>query len=120
MTKMQSRLVLIGLLLGVLLEALDGTIVGTAMPKVVADLNGIELLSWVFSAYIITQTVTTPLWGKLSDRYGRLPFFLAGMVIFMAGSAACGFVQDMHSLVIWRGVQGIGAGAMLPVPSLWR
>lgn len=115
MTKKQTRLVLIGLLLGVLLEALDGTIVGTAMPRIVSDLGGITLLGWVFSAYILTSTVTTPIYGKLSDLYGRMPFYLAGMAIFMIGSFACGLAQDMTQLVIFRGVQGLGAGAMMPV-----
>src|SRR5690242_12591215 len=105
MTKKQTRLVLIGLLLGVLLEALDGTIVGTAMPKVVSDLGGVTLLGWVFSAYILTATVTTPIYGKLSDLYGRMPFYLGGMAIFMIGSFACGLAQDMTQLVIFRGVQ---------------
>ena len=115
MTKRQTNLVTIGLLLGVLLEALDGTIVGTAMPRVVTDLGGISLLGWVFSAYILTSTVTTPIYGKLSDLYGRMPFYLGGMAIFMIGSIACGFAQDMTQLVIFRGVQGLGAGAMMPV-----
>src|SRR6478672_5463832 len=115
MTKKQTNLVTLGLLLGVLLEALDGTIVGTAMPRVVTDLGGIELLGWVFSAYILSSTVTTPIYGKLSDLYGRMPFYLGGMAIFMAGSIACGLAQDMTQLVIFRGVQGLGAGAMMPV-----
>ncbi|HEX2910495.1 MAG TPA: MDR family MFS transporter [Chloroflexia bacterium] len=115
MTKKQTTLVTIGLLLGVLLEALDGTIVGTAMPRVVAELGGINLLGWVFAAYILTSTVTTPIYGKLSDLYGRMAFYLGGMAIFMLGSIACGFARDMTQLVIFRGVQGLGAGAMMPV-----
>lgn len=115
MSKKQTRFVLVGLLLGILLEALDGTIVGTALPKVVADLGGVNLLAWVFSAYILTSTVTTPLYGKLSDLYGRLPFYLTGIVLFMFGSLACGLAQNMTELVIFRGVQGLGAGAMMPV-----
>lgn len=115
MSKKQTRFVLVGLLLGILLEALDGTIVGTALPKVVSDLGGVNLLAWVFSAYILTSTVSTPLYGKLSDLYGRLPFYLTGMVLFMSGSLACGLAQNMTQLVIFRGVQGLGAGAMMPV-----
>lgn len=115
MSRRQTNLVTLGLLLGVLLEALDGTIVGTAMPRVVTDLGGIELLGWVFSAYILSSTVTTPIYGKLSDLYGRMPFYLGGMAIFMLGSIASGFAQDMTQLVIFRGVQGLGAGAMMPV-----
>src|SRR5690349_12436473 len=115
MTKRQSTLVMIGLLLGVLLEALDSTIVGTAMPRVVADLGGFSQLSWVFSAYLLTSTVSTPLYGKLSDMYGRMPFYLAGMILFMLGSIAGGLAQDMLQLIICRGVQGLGAGAMMPI-----
>jgi EmrB/QacA subfamily drug resistance transporter len=115
MSKKQSTLLLLGLLLGVLLEALDGTIVSTAMPKIVSDLDGVSLLSWVFSAYILTSTVSTPIYGKLSDMYGRMPFYLGGMSIFMLGSIACGAAQDMTQLIIFRGVQGLGAGAMMPL-----
>src|SRR4051812_37076147 len=115
MTKRQSTLVMIGLLLGILLEALDGTIVGTAMPKIAADLGGLSLLGWVVSAYLLTSTVTTPLYGKLSDLYGRMPFYLAGMTIFMVGSVASGLAGDMTWLIIFRGVQGLGAGAMMPI-----
>src|SRR5436190_22013251 len=115
MTKRQSTLVMFGLLLGILLEALDGTIVGTAMPKTAADLGGLSLLGWVFSAYLLTSTVTTPLYGKLSDMYGRLTFYLAGMTIFMFGSVASGMATDMTWLIIFRGVQGLGAGAMMPI-----
>lgn len=115
MTKRQSTLVMLGLLLGILLEALDGTIVGTAMPKIAADLGGLSLLGWVFSAYLLTSTVTTPLYGKLSDLYGRLPFYLAGMTLFMIGSIASGLSNDMTWLIIFRGVQGLGAGAMMPI-----
>src|SRR5205814_8308825 len=115
MTRRQSTLVMIGLLLGILLEALDGTIVGTAMPKIAADLGGLSLLGWVVSAYLLTSTVTTPLYGKLSDLYGRMPFYLAGMTIFMLGSIASGLAQDMTQLIICRGIQGLGAGAMMPI-----
>ena len=115
MTKRQSSLVMLGLLLAVLLEALDSTIVSTALPKIVAELGDLKLLGWTVSAYLLTSTVTTPLYGKLSDIYGRMPFYLGGMTIFMVGSIACGFAQDMTQLVIFRGVQGFGAGAMMPI-----
>jgi EmrB/QacA subfamily drug resistance transporter len=115
MTKKQSTLVMIGLLLGVLLEALDSTIVGTALPRVVADLGGFSQLSWVFSAYLLTSTVSTPLYGKLSDMYGRMPFYLGGMILFMLGSVAAALAQDMTQLIVCRGVQGLGAGAMMPI-----
>lgn len=115
MTKRQSTLVMIGLLLGVLLEALDSTIVGTAMPRIVADLGGLSMLGWVAAAYLLTSTVSTPIYGKLSDLYGRMPFYLGGMAIFMVGSVVCGLAQDMTMLIVFRGIQGLGAGAMMPL-----
>src|SRR5579859_3773163 len=115
MTRRQTNLVMIGLLLGVLLEALDSTIIGTAMPKIVADLGGLSLMGWVLSAYLLTSTVSTPLYGKLSDMYGRMPFYLGGMTIFMIGSMASGLAQDMTQLIVFRGLQGLGAGAMMPI-----
>ncbi|MDI3339629.1 MAG: MDR family MFS transporter [Sphaerobacter sp.] len=111
------RLVLImaSVLLGLLLAALDQTIVGTAMPRVIADLNGLEHYAWVFTAYMLASTVTVPIYGKLSDLYGRRLFFLLGIALFLAGSALSGMSQTMTQLILFRGVQGLGAGAMLPL-----
>src|SRR5215217_8412821 len=105
----------VGVLLGTALAALDGTIVGTAMPTIIGKLGGVELYSWVFSAYLLTSTTTVPIYGKLADLYGRKPVFLVGVAIFLAGSVLCGLSQSMVQLIVFRAVQGIGAGAVLPV-----
>ncbi len=107
--------VLIGVILGMLLAALDQTVVGTALPRIVANLGGLEHYAWVVTAYLLASTVSIPLYGKLSDIYGRRIFFLGGMVIFLAGSALAGTSQDMTQLIIYRGIQGLGAGAMMPI-----
>ncbi|MCS7051992.1 MAG: DHA2 family efflux MFS transporter permease subunit, partial [Thermomicrobium sp.] len=108
-------LILPGLLLGMLLAALDQTIVGTAMPRVIAELHGLEHYAWVFTAYMLTSTVTVPLYGKLSDIYGRRTFFLLGMVIFLLGSALSGMAQTMTQLIVFRAIQGLGGGALFPI-----
>src|SRR5712691_1507488 len=108
-------LILIGVMLGMLLAALDQTIVGTALPRVVASLGGLEHYAWVATAYLLASTVSIPLYGKLSDIYGRRIFFIGGMVIFLAGSALAGTSQDMTQLIIYRGIQGLGAGALMPI-----
>jgi EmrB/QacA subfamily drug resistance transporter len=108
-------LVVISVMLGMLLGSLDQTIVGTAMPRVIADLNGLEHYAWVFTAYMLASTVMVPIYGKLSDIYGRKPFFLGGMALFLLGSALSGTSQTMPQLVAFRAVQGLGAGAMLPI-----
>ena len=108
-------LVLIGVMLGMLLAALDQTIVGTALPRIVANLGGLEHYAWVATAYLLASTVSIPLYGKLSDIYGRRIFFIGGMVIFLAGSALAGTSQDMTQLIIYRAIQGLGAGAMMPI-----
>ncbi len=95
--------------------AIEATIVATAMPTVVADLGNFELLSWVFTAYLLTQVVTIPVYGRLSDLYGRKPILLFGMALFLIGSVLCGFAWSMASLVAFRVVQGLGAGALMPV-----
>ena len=108
-------LVLAGLMLGMLLASLDQTIVGTAMPRVVAELHGLEHYAWVFTAYMLASTVTVPIYGKLSDIYGRRPFFLGAMLLFLIGSALSGTSQDMTQLILYRGLQGLGAGGMMPI-----
>jgi EmrB/QacA subfamily drug resistance transporter len=99
----------------VFMTAIEGTIVATAMPTIVASLGGFEYLSWVFTAYLLTQTVTIPIYGRLSDVYGRKPLLLLGVGLFLVGSVLCGFAWNMLSLVAFRVVQGIGAGAVMPV-----
>src|SRR5216683_5259314 len=107
--------ILIGVILGMLLAALDQTVVGTALPRIVASLGGFNHYAWVVTAYLLASTVSIPLYGKLSDIYGRRLFFLGGMVIFLAGSALAGTSQDMTQLIIYRGIQGLGAGALMPI-----
>src|SRR5437899_12799596 len=96
-----------GLMVTLLLAALDQTIVATALPRIVGDLGGISQYSWVFTAYMLTSTVTVPLYGKLGDAYGRKNLFLIAIVVFLVGSALCGAATDMTELVIYRAVQGI-------------
>ena len=104
-----------GLMVTLLLAALDQTIVATALPKIVSDLGGITQYSWVFTAYMLTSTVTVPLYGKLGDVYGRKNLFLFAIVVFLIGSALCGAAQSMTQLVLFRAVQGIGAGGLFPL-----
>ncbi|MCZ7569673.1 MAG: MFS transporter [Ardenticatenaceae bacterium] len=113
----RKRLVLTmaGVMLGMLLSALDQTVVGTAMPRIIADLNGLQHYAWVFTAYMLASTVTVPIYGKLSDIYGRRPFFIGGMILFLLGSALSGMSQNMTQLILFRGLQGLGAGGMMPI-----
>ncbi|KUM81039.1 MDR family MFS transporter [Streptomyces curacoi] len=101
------------LLLGMLLAALDQTIVSTALPTIVSDLGGLEHLSWVVTAYLLASTAATPLWGKLGDQYGRKRLFQIAIVIFLVGSALCGMAQDMGQLIAFRAVQGLGGGGVM-------
>ncbi len=101
------------LLLGLLLAALDQTIVSTALPTIVSDLGGLEHLSWVVTAYLLASTAATPLWGKLGDQYGRKRLFQTAIVIFLIGSALCGMAQDMPQLIAFRAVQGLGGGGLM-------
>src|SRR3712207_9303566 len=102
-----------GVLLGMFLAALEATIVGTAMPTVIASLGGLNHYSWVFSAYLITSTVTVPVWGKLSDLYGRRLFFQLGIAVFLLGSILSGVSTSMTQLIAFRALQGLGAGAQI-------
>src|SRR5881398_184858 len=104
--------VLSGLMLGMFLAALDQTIVASAIRTIGDDLHGLSIQAWVTTAYLITATISTPLYGKLSDIYGRKPFFLTAITIFVLGSAACAFAQSMYQLAAFRAVQGIGAGGL--------
>jgi EmrB/QacA subfamily drug resistance transporter len=104
-----------GLMVTLLLAALDQTIVSTALPRIVSDLGGLSSYSWVFTAYLLATTVTVPLYGKLGDKYGRRPLFLASIAIFLVGSALCGLAQNMTELVAFRAVQGLGAGGLFPL-----
>src|SRR5262245_39137628 len=97
------------------LGALEATVVSTAMPTVVATLGGLAHYSWVFSAYLLTSTASVPIWGRLSDLYGRRRMYLTGIVTFLLGSMACGVSTTMTQLVIARAFQGLGAGAIIPL-----
>jgi EmrB/QacA subfamily drug resistance transporter len=108
-------LIISGLMTGLLLGAIDQTIVATAGPTIIADLSGLSAYAWVFSAYILAQTVAMPVFGKLSDLYGRKRFFLLGLVIFLVGSVLSGASQNITQLIIFRAIQGIGSGAFFPV-----
>ncbi|HEX6552034.1 MAG TPA: MDR family MFS transporter [Ktedonobacteraceae bacterium] len=116
-TVSRGRLVsiLTGVMLGMLLASLDQTIVGTALPHIVADLGGLDHYAWVVTAYLLASTVTVPIYGKLSDIYGRRVFFIGGMIVFLIGSALAGTSQNMTQLIIYRGIQGLGAGGMMPI-----
>jgi EmrB/QacA subfamily drug resistance transporter len=115
MTRRQILVVFGGVMLGLFLAALDQTIVATALPKIVIDLHGGAHLSWVVTAYLLTSTVTVPLYGKLSDLIGRRPLFIFAISLFLVGSALSGLAQNMQQLILFRGLQGIGAGGILPL-----
>src|SRR3712207_3512772 len=109
----QIWLLTFGLMTGVLLAALDQTIVGTAMPTIVGKLGGIEHYSWVVTAYLLASTASTPLYGKISDLYGRRPVQLFAISTFLLGSLLAGLSQNMTQLIMFRGIQGIGAGGLM-------
>jgi EmrB/QacA subfamily drug resistance transporter len=113
--KRRTLIVFFGLMLGMLLAALDQTIVSTALPRIVRDLGGFQHYSWVFSAYMLGATVTVPLYGKLSDIYGRRPFFLLGIILFSTGSIISGLATSMGMLIAGRAIQGLGAGGLIPL-----
>lgn len=104
-----------GIMLALFLGALDQTVVGTALPRIVTDLGGNEYYTWVVTIYLLTSTITVPFYGRLSDVYGRRPFLLLGIGLFLLGSALSGLSQTMWQLVLFRGVQGLGAGALFPI-----
>lgn len=105
--------ILVALMLAMALAAMDATIVATAIPQIVGDLGGFSLFSWLFSIYLLIQTITIPVYGKLADIYGRKPILIFGIIVFLIGSAACGAAWDMHSLIFFRGLQAVGAGAIM-------
>src|ERR1700747_2502308 len=99
-----------GLLLVMLMAALDSTIVSTALPTIVGDLGGLNHISWVVTAYLLAQTAVTPLYGKLGDLYGRKIVLQVGLVVFLIGSALCGLSQNLTMLIVFRAIQGLGGG----------
>jgi EmrB/QacA subfamily drug resistance transporter len=109
----QLAVVFVGLMLVMLIAALDSTIVATALPTVARDLGGLDHISWVTTAYLLAQTVVTPLYGKMGDLYGRRPVLQVGLVIFLAGSALCGLSHNFAELIVFRGLQGLGGGGLM-------
>jgi EmrB/QacA subfamily drug resistance transporter len=107
--------ILWAVLLGIFLAALDQTIVGTALPKIVTDLQGNDVYVWAFTAYLLTATVSGPIYGKLSDIFGRRPIFIFGVSVFLLGSVLCGISGTMWQFLLFRGIQGLGAGALFPI-----
>ncbi len=109
------KLVVVGLLLGILMSAMDNTIVASAMGTIVSDLGGLDKIVWVTSAYMVMVMAGTPIFGKLSDMYGRKRFFMFGLIVFLIGSALCGTAQSITQLSIYRAIQGVGGGALMPI-----
>lgn len=114
-SRRETLFTMAAVLLVMLLASLDQTIVSTAMPRIIADFNGLDRYTWVTTAYLLTSTVMIPIYGKLSDLFGRKPIFLIGVVLFLAGSAASGAAQSMNQLIAFRGFQGLGAAALMPI-----
>lgn len=114
-TTTNRKMVTVAMLVAILLVAIDVTVVSTAMPKIVSDLSGLELISWVFAIYTLTTSVTTPIYGKLADLFGRKKIFMAGVILFVLGSMLSGAAHTMTQLIWFRAFQGIGAGAVMPL-----
>jgi EmrB/QacA subfamily drug resistance transporter len=115
LSKTQIRLITTGILLSLFLASMEGTVVSTAMPTIVGQLGGLSIYSWVFSIYMLTSTTTVPIYGKLSDLYGRKRIYSISMLLFLAGSILCGQARSMEQLIVFRAVQGLGAGGVLPL-----
>ncbi|MGM9904032.1 MAG: MDR family MFS transporter [Enterococcus sp.] len=113
--KTNITVVTICVFIATFMTAIEGTIVTTAMPTIVGSLHGMEMMNWVFSIYLLTNAMLTPIYGKLADKFGRKPIFIFGTLLFIIGSLFCGLSQSMIGLIISRAIQGMGAGAMMPV-----
>lgn len=113
LSEREKLLAFAGILTVLFLSSLNMTVVGSAMPRVISDLGGFHLYAWAFTAYSLTTTVTIPIVGTLSDRYGRRPLILLGIVVFALGSMGLGFVQSMEQLIALRAIQGIGGGTLM-------
>ncbi|NEC80787.1 MFS transporter, partial [Streptomyces sp. SID7958] len=112
LSKRQINRAIIGVMTGLLLSALDQTVVSTALPSIVSDVGGLENLAWVITAYLLTSMASTPVWGKVSDQFGRRIVFVVATSVFIVGSALCGVAQEITQLIAARAVQGLGAGAL--------
>lgn len=115
MPKRRLNLIVLGIMLSIFLASMEGTVVATAMPTIVGQLGGLSIYSWVFSMYMLTSTTTVPIYGKLSDIYGRKRVYMISMTLFLAGSLLCGQARSMEQLIFFRAMQGIGAGGVLPL-----
>lgn len=116
MSRRQIMLVLVGLMMAMFLSSLSQTVVGTSMRTIADDLQGLDLQVWVVTAFLIVSTIVTPIYGKLSDIFGRRPLFITAIVLFLIGSIACSFAQDMVQLAAFRALQGLGAGGLMSLP----
>src|SRR6202050_4840509 len=105
--------ILVALMLAMFMAALDQTIVATALPRIATDLRGLSKLSWVATAYLLTSAISTPLYGKIGDQFGRKKVFQFAIILFLIGSALCGISQNMNQLVAFRALQGLGAGGLV-------
>ncbi len=117
-TPLPRRLVILtmaGIMLALFLASLDQTIVATAMPRIIADLEGFDRFTWVTTSYLLASTTVVPIAGKLTDMYGRKWFYIAGIAVFLAGSVLAGLIQTMTMLIVFRGVQGLGGGVMMAI-----
>src|SRR5882757_3855100 len=117
-TQREIRAVFIGLMIVLGLGSIDQSIVATALPRIVSDLGGVTHLSWVVTAYVLASTSTMPLYGKLSDQHGRKPLIYAAILIFLLGSVLSGMSQSLTQLIIFRAIQGIGAGGLMPLSQI--
>jgi EmrB/QacA subfamily drug resistance transporter len=115
LSRRRVTLITLGIMLSLFLASMEGTVVATAMPTIVAQLGGLSIYSWVFSVYLLTSTTTGPIYGKLSDLYGRKRVYIFSLALFLAGSLLCGQAQSMEQLILYRAVQGLGAGGILPL-----
>ncbi len=114
-SRQRTMVIVAGIMLSLFMASMEGTVIATAMPTIVAQLGGLSIYSWAFSAYMLTSTTTVPIYGKLSDIYGRRVVYAVAMALFLIGSVLCGMAQSMEQLIIFRGLQGIGAGGVMPL-----
>ncbi|MEM7131498.1 MAG: MDR family MFS transporter [Chloroflexota bacterium] len=115
MSQQRTILTTAGIMLGLFMASMEITVIATAMPTIVGELGGLSIYSWAFSIYMLASTTTVPIYGKLSDIYGRRPVFTAAMLLFLFGSVLCGFAQTMEQLIAFRAIQGLGAGGVMPL-----
>lgn len=115
MSQKRINIITAGVILSLFLASMEGTVIATAMPSIVAQLGGLSIYSWVFSIYMLASTTTVPIYGKVSDIFGRKKVFTFSMVLFLLGSVLCGFATSMESLIFFRAIQGLGAGGVLPM-----